>query len=97
MIKKETIKYLSQLAKLNLTEEETIKIQKDLESILEYVEKLKKADMKKTFPEIGSRGNLNVSREDEEKNIFDKGINEKILSAATETKEKFVKVKSIFK
>ena len=45
MITKEAVKHIAQLARLGLSEKEIGKYQKELSSILDYVEKLKRVDV----------------------------------------------------
>ena len=45
MISREDIKKLAELARIRLTEAEEKKLEKDLQSILAYVEKLKEVDV----------------------------------------------------
>ncbi|MDP2664107.1 MAG: Asp-tRNA(Asn)/Glu-tRNA(Gln) amidotransferase subunit GatC, partial [bacterium] len=45
MISKEEVKHIAKLARLGLSDKEIGKFQKDLSSILDYVEKLKKVDV----------------------------------------------------
>ena len=45
MISKEEVKHIAKLARLGLSEKETEKFQKELSSILDYIEKLKEVDV----------------------------------------------------
>lgn len=62
---KNTIKNLTQLSRIDCTEEEQLALLKDLESILEYFEQLKEVDTEKT-PACNQvlEGIANVSRDD---------------------------------
>jgi aspartyl-tRNA(Asn)/glutamyl-tRNA(Gln) amidotransferase subunit C len=94
MLTKEEIEHIAKLSRLGLTEEEVWKFQKDLSSILGYIEKLKEVDINGVEPASHAVLVENVTRKDEVKNITD---TEKILSLAPEKKERFLKVKSILK
>ncbi len=97
MLNKEEVKHIAKLARLGLTESEIEKYQKELSSILDYIEKLKEADVSKAEstsrclpdsslrPEISGqqRGQANKS--------------EKLLKLAPETENGYLKVKSIIK
>ncbi len=94
MISKEEVKHIAKLARLGLTEKEIEKFQKDLSSILNYVEKLKEVDISEIKPTSHSLRIENVMRIDEAR-VADPEIRKKILDLAPETKEEYLKVKSI--
>jgi len=50
MISKKQVQHISNLARLKLTAKEIAKYQKELSQILDYVEKLKKADVSNVEP-----------------------------------------------
>jgi len=95
MITKEDVQHIAKLARLSLTEKEIRKFQKELSSILDYIEKLKEVDISKTEPTSHSIEVKNVTRSDEEKEKL-KTKKEKLLELAPETKDGYLKVKSIF-
>lgn len=94
MLSKEEVKHIAKLARLGLTEKEIGKFQKELSSILDYIEKLKKVDISKVGPTSHPLLIKNVMRQDKEE---PKTINEKLLKLAPEIKGKHFKVKSILK
>ncbi len=94
MISKEEVKYIAKLARLGLTEKETEKFQKELSSILDYVEKLKKADVSKVEAASRAFEIENVVREDERRK--EKIGSEGLVEMAPEREKGYVKVKSIF-
>lgn len=59
------VSHVAKLANLPLTEEQKQKFEKQLSSILEYIEKLDKSDTKNTEPTSQVTGLENVTREDE--------------------------------
>ncbi len=65
MISKEEVKHIAKLARLGLTEKEIEKFQKELSSILDYVEKLKEVDVSKVEPTSHPLKMENVMRKDE--------------------------------
>jgi len=67
MISKEEVQHISKLARLELSDKELKKMQKDLGEILDYVEMLKKVDVSSINTGSHSVGlNLkNITREDE--------------------------------
>jgi len=114
MITKEEVKHIAKLARLGLTEKEIGKYQKELSSILDYIEKLKielpkeakmkkktkssspEVDISKIEPTSRSIRVENVEREDVE-DKRQEARNRKLMELAPETKQGFLKVKSIFK
>jgi len=96
MIKKEEVKHIAKLARLRLTEKEVEKFQKELSSILDYFEKLKEVDVSEIEPTSHPFQMENVMRNDES-SAFVKATagKEKLLELAPETKEGYLKVKSI--
>jgi aspartyl-tRNA(Asn)/glutamyl-tRNA(Gln) amidotransferase subunit C len=92
MISKEDVKHIAKLARLGLTEEEIGKFQKDLSSILDYVEKLKEVDVSDIEPASHAIKVQNVMRKDEVKSFASK----KLLDLTPDNKEGFLKVKSVF-
>ena len=96
MISKEEVKHIAKLARLGLTEKEIRKFQKELSSILDYMEKLKEVDVSIIEPTSHLIKVENVVRKDEPKEEKLE-IRKKLIEMAPETKEGFLKVKSILK
>ena len=94
MINKEEVKHIAKLARLGLTEKEIEQLQKELSSILDYFEKLKKVNVSRIEPTTHSILVENVMREDRESLKF-KLQSPKLLDLAPETKDGYLKVKSI--
>jgi aspartyl-tRNA(Asn)/glutamyl-tRNA(Gln) amidotransferase subunit C len=93
MISKEEVKHIAKLARLELTEKEIEKMQKDLSAILDYFNLLKKAPA----PAEASAGkaekiNSNL-RKDEV--ISSYNIRDEIIAQAPDKKDDYIKVKSI--
>jgi len=95
MISKQQVQHIAKLARLGLTEKEIEKFQKDLSAIMDYVEKLKEVNIDGIEPTSHSVLVENVMRKDE---VAEKKEDEniKLLKLAPETKESYLKVKSIF-
>ena len=109
MITKEEVQHIAKLARLGLTEKEIEKFQGELSSILDYIEKLKEVDISKVEPtshsitralakggdeaSASSTEVKNVMRED--KSQKSKVKSQKLLELAPETKDGYLKVKSI--
>jgi aspartyl-tRNA(Asn)/glutamyl-tRNA(Gln) amidotransferase subunit C len=94
MLTKEEVKHIAKLARLALAEEEIEKFQKELSSILDYIEKLKEVDVAKVKPTAQSIEMENVMRSDKE-NPKSKIQNSKLLDLAPETKDGYLKTKQI--
>ena len=93
MISKEEVEKIAKLARLELSDGEIAKMQKDLSVILDYFNLLKKAPKLKDSGAPDSAGNA-VLRED--KAIEQKRETvQKIISAAPDKKEDYLKVKTI--
>ena len=99
MIAKEEVKHIAKLARLELTAEEVEKMQKDLSSILDYFNLLKKAPKGKldgqtllrSFNDGASEGQ---ARKDESV-ITDHGVTKKIIESFPDKKDDYIKVKTI--
>lgn len=110
MLSKKEVRHIAKLAKLGLTEKETVKFQKELSSILDYIEKLKEVDVSKVEPTSHALKIKNVTRNDDSlaynsgRSVFSTGNtekketeSEKLLEMAPETEENYLKTKSILK
>jgi aspartyl-tRNA(Asn)/glutamyl-tRNA(Gln) amidotransferase subunit C len=95
MISKEEVEHIAKLARLGLTEKEIERFQKELSAILNYIEKLKEVDISKVEPTSHSIEMENVMRGDIEKPKTKNQKSKKLLELAPETKEGYLKVKSI--
>jgi aspartyl/glutamyl-tRNA(Asn/Gln) amidotransferase C subunit len=64
MLSKEEVYKIAKLACLNLSEDEVSALQRELNSILGYIEQLKKIDVRGIEPMSHVHGSTNVFRED---------------------------------
>ena len=93
MISKEEVEHIAKLARLELTGKEIEKMQKDLTAILDYFILLK------NVPEVVKNDSekviKNILRKDE---VFQKddSMAEKLIAAAPDKKDDYIKVKAIF-
>lgn len=97
MIQKQEVLKIARLARIELGEKEVGKFQKDLSSILDYFELLKEVNTDKVDPTSHpskSHFKQNVIREDMA--VSDNVANE-LVKQAPDKKERYIKVKSIFK
>ncbi|MEK7599210.1 MAG: Asp-tRNA(Asn)/Glu-tRNA(Gln) amidotransferase subunit GatC [Patescibacteria group bacterium] len=94
MISPKDIKKISELSRVELSSEEEKKLAADLESVLDYIEKLKEVDVS-GLSQSELFSHFNDFRQDiRPKEIFDP---KPLFSAAPETQKGFIKVKSVFK
>jgi len=93
MISKDEVINIAKLSRLELTEDEILKMQKDLSSILDYFNILKnqKSKVKMQNDNLKSK---NVLREDR---VIEKpaSLANNLIAAAPEKKDGYIKVKSI--
>ena len=96
MISKEEVEHIAKLARLELTEDEVKKMQKDLSPILDYFNLLKKAPKVKVAENVFAEDYSEVSslRTDDAK-PRDAGLAERIIAAAPDKKDDYIKVKTI--
>jgi len=97
MIKKEDVKYIAKLARLGINTKEESEFQKDLSSILGYIDTLNEVDVseiKPTYHPTASFFKKNIVREDvgEEQSVADE-----LIKLMPETKERYTRVRSILK
>ncbi len=92
MLSKEEVIKISHLARIELSDAEVEKFQKDISAVLDYVEELKQVDTDGLDIVSSVTGLENVSRPD----VAVSGENQdEILHNAPETKDGYYKVKAI--
>jgi aspartyl-tRNA(Asn)/glutamyl-tRNA(Gln) amidotransferase subunit C len=95
MLSKKEVQHIAKLARLGLTEKEIKRFQKELSSILDYIEKLKEVDILGIEPTSHTIKIEDIMRTDEsEKPEME---SKKLLELTPETKEGYLKTKSILK
>ena len=98
MISKEEVKHIAKLARLGLSDKEIEKFQKELSSILDYIEKLKKVDISRVQATSHPLDIRNITRKDEMRLSGTSADEvEKLVGMAPDKKEDYIKVKSILK
>jgi aspartyl/glutamyl-tRNA(Asn/Gln) amidotransferase C subunit len=93
MILKEEVEHIAKLARLELSEKEVKKMQKDLSEILDYFDLLKSASVPKGL-DSGVTKKDSVLRKDEVISKHD--IADKLIGQAPDKKDRSIKVKAIF-
>ncbi|MDP3784964.1 MAG: Asp-tRNA(Asn)/Glu-tRNA(Gln) amidotransferase subunit GatC [bacterium] len=92
MISREDIKKLAELARIRLTEAEEKKLEKDLQKILAYVEKLKEVDVS-NVPEMTHAIDIkNVFRDDDVQH----SVSDNLVEQFPEEERGYLKVKGVF-
>ena len=91
MISKEEVEHIAKLARLELSEAEVKKMQKDLTSILDYFNLLKNVPAIKT---VSLQASGTHARKDE---VLPRiaGVAEKLIVASPDKKDGYIKVKTI--
>ncbi|OGI99563.1 hypothetical protein A3H53_02090 [Candidatus Nomurabacteria bacterium RIFCSPLOWO2_02_FULL_40_10] len=92
-----TIRHISSLARIEITEREEKKLQDELSSILGYVEQLNKVNTDNVGPLYQTTGLTNAVREDEHRKDFEVGdvLHDKLIGQAPNNEERYIKVRSI--
>lgn len=93
-LSEEQVEHIAKLARLGLTDKENKKFQKELSAILEFIEQLNKVKTEKVEPTAQVTGLENVSRQDKSRPKT-KQETEKLLKLAPETKDGYVRVKTV--
>lgn len=96
MITKKEVQHVAKLARLNMTGKEEEKFTKELSLILDYVEKLKEVNIDKVKPTSHPFEIENVTREDVPRES-EKETVQKLIKAAPDKKDNYIKVKTILK
>jgi aspartyl-tRNA(Asn)/glutamyl-tRNA(Gln) amidotransferase subunit C len=92
MISKNEVRHIAGLARIGLDEKETEKYQKDMSSILDWIDELKEVDAEGVEPTAHIAGLKNITREDKAEDFAGK---EEIIKLFPDKKDNFDKVKSI--
>ncbi|HAV11137.1 MAG TPA: Asp-tRNA(Asn)/Glu-tRNA(Gln) amidotransferase subunit GatB [Candidatus Moranbacteria bacterium] len=94
MLSRQEIQHIAGLARISLHEKEIEKYQKDLSGVLDYFAELQELDTEKVEPIGHITGMQNVFRSDLFSDFGSIGKDD-ILKNAPETKDGYVKVKSV--
>ncbi len=94
MISKEEVQHIAKLARLELTEKEVKKMQKDLSAILDYFKILQNAKIKSQNDSVKLKMKTNATRKDE---VVGKpaSLANNLIQAAPDKKDNYIKVKQI--
>jgi len=90
------VKHIAKLARLGITDEEARKFEKDLSSVLGYIDSLNKVNVKRVEPTFHPSEHYfkkNVMREDISE---DQEVADDLIKVAPDKKDRHIKVKSVF-
>jgi aspartyl-tRNA(Asn)/glutamyl-tRNA(Gln) amidotransferase subunit C len=94
MLTREEIVHIASLARIGLSESEIESYRKDLSAILDYFKQLEQLDTENVEPISHITGMENVFRADHSEDFGSLG-RKAILENAPETKDEYIKVKSV--
>lgn len=97
MLTNKEVKHIANLVRIKIDKKDEEKFQKDLGSILDYIEKLNKAGTEGIQPLYQTTGLVDAFRTDEPRGEFkmNESLNEKLIGQAPDKKNRFIKVKSV--
>lgn len=95
MLTRKEVLHIAKLARLGLKSSEVRKFQRELSSILGYVEKLKELDISGVKPTSHAVWVENVMRQDERKSE-DIEVRRELVEMAPQKEKRYVKVKAVF-
>jgi len=95
MLTVDEIKHIALLARIGIKEEEIEKYRKDLSAVLDFFHELETVDTTNVSPIGHITGMMNRARLDQSVDFEQKG-KDRIMKNVPETKDGFVKVKSVF-
>ncbi len=95
MLSTEDVKHIALLARIGLHDDEVPMYQRDLSAVVDFFTELEKLDTEGVTPIGHITGCSNVLRSDEHETFVNTG-RDQILENAPDTKDGFLKVKSVF-
>ncbi len=95
MISRADVEHIARLARVELSEAEKIKFEKDLSDILAFVEKLSEVDTSQIEPLSGGTNLENVMREDEASR-YSETESQALIDATPRTRDGSVEVPAVF-
>lgn len=93
-VTKTELEHIAKLARISLTDAEKNKMAHDMSSILDYIDKLNKLDIKNVEPMASITGLENVFRKDETR--AEETDKERIIDQFPHKKDDYLKVKQVF-
>ncbi len=96
MISKKDIKHIATLSRIDLNDKDIKVYQKKIKDVLDYVKKIKKADIDGVSSFKSVSNNENVFKSDKPKSI-NKQESQSLVNSAPDNEDGFIKTKPIFK
>lgn len=96
LIDTHTVETIAKLARIRLTEEEAVRIRRELSQVIEFIEALNELDTHLVEPVRGGTLLENIMRPDTDTVLFDAINAASLLEASPESQNGWIKVKSVF-
>lgn len=93
-ISQKEVEHIANLARIELTEAEKQKFEKELSATLDFIGKLNEADTKDIEPMTGGTDLINITRPDEKEKPL--GDAESLVGASPTKENNFIEVKAVF-
>lgn len=99
MLSDKEVEHIAKLARIELKDKEKEVLKKDLSSILDFIDKLNKADTSSVEPLYQTTGLVNSERDDKPRNEFplNDRLNELLIGQAPQKHGRFIKTKPVLK
>lgn len=95
MISKEEIKHIAKLSRLELTEQEIEKMQKDISAVLDYFELLKKVPKSSEESVISGQKLIGIEETRKDEAISSYNIRDELIASSPLKNDDYIKVKAI--
>ena len=96
MITRQAIQHIAHLARIELTEKEEERFEKELSAILGFVETLNELNTDDVEPMTGGTHLVNVMRKDAARDETLEGTSSALIDAAPDKKGRWIRVRSVF-
>jgi aspartyl-tRNA(Asn)/glutamyl-tRNA(Gln) amidotransferase subunit C len=95
MISKEEVKHIAKLSRLELTEQEIEKMQKDISAVLDYFELLKKIPKQAGIANVSGKKSIGIEETRKDEVISSYNIRDELIGKYPAKKDDYIKVKTI--
>ena len=90
------VEHIAHLARIELNAQEKKMFETELSGILSFVQTLNELDTSNVEPVTGGTMLEDVMRDDEQSDVYMEGMSARLVEAAPDKKDRFIKVKSVF-
>ena len=99
MLSDKEVQHIATLARIKLSEREQEKFRKDISSVLDYIDTLKRVETKHVEPLYQVTGLVNATRPDQSRPAFsmDGKLRKLLIGQAPDTQGEYVRVRSVLK